>query len=153
MLIRGFLALMFAAMAIPQHAMAQASAEAALSHALASSAGNTVGKAMGRATGQLAGKLGEKTANTVAPQKVKNITNPTPRRIEPVVANPTVVPYTGSLVASIQGGEPACVKTAPTGVQAKSPEGAPKSEHTALDCAPKHEPVSHPSVVNLGPAH
>ena len=151
MLIRGFLALMFAAMAIPQHATAQASAEAALSHALASSAGNTVGKAMGRATGQLAGKLGEKTANTVASQKLKTATNPAPSPTAPATGSRTMVPYTGSLVASIQGGEPACVKTAPTGVQAKSPEGAPKSEHTALDCAPKHEPVSHPSVVNLPP--
>ena len=154
MLTRGFLAaVVFAAMATPQRAMAQASAEAALSHALSSSAGNTVGEAMGRATGQLAGRLGEKTATTVAPQKVKGITNPVPSRTAPATQSETTVPYTGSLIASIQGGEPACVKTAPTGVQAKSPEGAPKSEHTALDCAPKHEPVSHPSVINLGPAH
>src|SRR6185437_4709755 len=151
MLIRGFLAaLMFAAMAIPQHAMAQASAEAALSHALSSSAGNTLGKARGRATGQLAGKPGEKTANTVAPQRVKTATNPAP---SPTARSRTTVPYTRSLIASIQGGEPACLKTAPTVVQAKSPEDAPKSEHTALDCTPKHEPVSHPSFVNLGPAH
>lgn len=153
MLTRGFLAaVVFAAMAIPHHATAQASAEAALSPALSSSAGNTVGKAMGRATGQLARKLGEKTANTVAPQSVKGVTIPVPSRTAPATQSETTVPYTGSLIASIQGGEPACTETKVPDAQGKSPEGASKSEHKAPNCAPKHEPVSHPSVVNLGPA-
>ena len=153
MLIRAFLAaLICVAMAIPRHAAAQASAEAALSHALSSSAGNTLSKVMGRATGHVAGKLGEKTGNAVSPQKVKSITNPVPSRTAPATQSETTVPYTGSLIASIQGGEPACTETKVPDAQGKSPEGASKSEHKAPNCAPKHEPVSHPSVVNLGPA-
>lgn len=154
MLTRAFLAaLICVAMAIPRHALAQASAEAALSHALSSSAGNTLGKEMGRATGQVAGKLGEKTGNAVSPQKVKSITNPVPSRTAPATQSETTVPYTGSLIASIQGGEPACTTAKVPVAQSKSTPAAPKPENKTPNCEPKHDAVSHPSVVNLAPAH
>lgn len=153
MLIRAFLAaLICVAMAIPRHALAQASAEAALSHALSSSAGNTLGKEMGRATGHVAGKLGENTGNT-APQKVKSITNPVPSRIAPATQSQTAVPYTGSLIASIQGGEPVCTTAKVPIAQSKSTPAAPEPENKTPNCEPKHDAVSHPSVVNLAPAH
>jgi len=136
--------------------LAQAIAEGVLTHGAAASASTGAGKALGGIANQLAGKLGQQTSNAIHPvvttvkpgvQKRTSIQ----RTMTPQTATPASPAVTGSLIASVQGGEPQATeaKCAPAS-EPKPSEGAPKlsscgvkSQTAAVDQA------AHPSEITL----
>lgn len=111
---------------------AQGAAEAVLTHSLATSVGSSIGKSLGQATNQLAGKMGQRTSQVVQ----KPITSIKPglqtsgklgvqksaRPAQPAVELTTPT-QNGSLIQSIQGGEPA-----PSTCAAPTLDGQPKTD-------------------------
>ncbi len=136
--------------------LAQAIAEGVLTHGAAASASAGAGKALGGIANQLAGKLGQQTSNAIHPvvttvkpgvQKRTSIQ----RTTTPQTATTASPAVTGSLIASVQGGEPKApeAKCAPAS-EPKPSEGTPelsncgvKSQTAAVDQA------AHPSEITL----
>src|SRR5438876_1263552 len=88
-------------------ASAQAAVEGALTHGLSGAASATAGKALGQIGNQLAGRLGQQTSNTVRPA-VSTVRPGVHKAVKVPQAVTTATPPAsgGSLIASIQGGEP-----------------------------------------------
>jgi hypothetical protein len=132
--------------------LGQAIAEGALTHGAAATASSGAGKAMGGIVNQLAGKLGQQTSNTIHPA-VTTVRSGTQRSVKvPQAATTTSVPPAGgSLIASVQGGEPQAPQAncAPEPETKSSPD-APKQS----DCVVKTRPAvgdqaAHPSEITL----
>jgi hypothetical protein len=127
--------------ALTSFASSQAAVEGALTHALSGGTTAAAGKAFGQVGNQLAGKVGQQTSNVVSPrvttvrpgvQKVAK----TPRPAVPAASGTN----TGSLIASIEGGEAPVAKSCAT--QDKS---APQQK---ADCNAKPADA-HPSEITL----
>ena len=133
--------------AFSANALGQAAAEAVLTHSISTSIGTHVGTALGNATNQLAGKLGQQTS-TAAPRQVMPTIKPGAQgraKLAPAVAAPHAA-VNGSLIASIQGGEPkatACMST-PKPADKAQPTSAPQK-----NCQAPGRDAAHPAVVNL----
>ena len=131
-------------LALTSFASSQAAVEGALTHALSGGATAAAGKAFGQVGNQLAGKLGQQTNNVVSPRVttvrpgVQRVAK-TPRPAVPVTSGTN----TGSLIASIEGGEAPAAK--PCVVQDKS---APQQK---ADCNAKasNSADAHPSEITL----
>lgn len=131
--------------------LAQAIAEGALTHGAAATASAGAGKAMGGIANQLAGKLGQQTSNAIRPAVTT---------VKPGVRGPNRIPQTattsappagGSLIASVQGGEPQApeAKCAPAS-ETKSSQGTPKQANCGVKLRPAAEdPAAHPSEITL----
>jgi len=140
--------------------LAQAIAEGVLTHGAAASASTGAGKALGGIANQLAGKLGQQTSNAIHPvvttvkpvvQKRTSQRTRIPQTTIPQTATTASPAVTGSLIASVQGGEPKApeAKCAPAS-ESKPSEGTPelsncgvKSQTAAVDQA------AHPSEITL----
>ena len=140
--------------------LAQAIAEGVLTHGAAASASTGAGKALGGIANQLAGKLGQQTSNAIHPvvttvkpgvQKRTSQRTRIPQTTIPQTATTASPAVTGSLIASVQGGEPKApeAKCAPAS-EPKPSEGTPelsncgvKSQTAAVDQA------AHPSEITL----
>jgi hypothetical protein len=117
-------------------ASAQAAVEGALTHGLSGAASASAGKELGQVGNQLAGRLGQQTSNAVRPavttvrpgaQKIVRVP-----RMMPASARAT---NSGSLIASIQGGEPqqakACTTSDQKQTQCVGTNPADKDSHPA----------------------
>ncbi|HEV2699614.1 MAG TPA: hypothetical protein VGU90_16600 [Terriglobales bacterium] len=134
--------------AFSANALGQAASEAVLTHSISTSIGTHVGTALGNATNQLAGKLGQQTS-TAVPRQVITTVKPGAQgkaKLPPATTTPQG-PSNGSLIASIQGGEPkaaTCTPAAkPTDIKAQ-PISAPQK-----NCQAPGRDAAHPAVVNL----
>ena len=124
-------------MALSGLASAQAAVEGALTHGLSGAATASAGKALGQIGNQLAGRLGQQTSNAVRPavttvrpgaQKIARVP-----RMMPAPSAPAM--NSGSLIASIQGGEPqqakACTAPDQKQTQCVGTNAADKDSHPA----------------------
>ena len=128
-------------------ASAQAAVEGALTHGLSSAASATAGKALGRIGNQLAGKLGQQTSNAVRPT-VTNVRTQKAVRLPPAAATATSPTSGGSMIASIQGGEPQQAQTN----CATEPEAKSQTTQKQSRCGetkPSAEQTAHPSEITL----
>ena len=130
--------------ALTSLASSQAAVEGALTHALSGGATAAAGKAFGQFGNQLAGKLGQQTSNVVTPR----VTTVRPGVQKVAKMPPPAVPLTpstnsGSLIASIEGGEAPATKSCKA--QDKS---APQQK---ADCNPKpaNAADAHPAEITL----
>lgn len=160
---RGILTALVGVAAFSTSALAQATLETLMTHSLSTSAGTHAGTALGRATNGVADRLAHQVS-TVAPRTstMPRQTTSAPRHVgmatKAGVRRKSVLPSTtessaqpsgnGSLIASIQGGEPHtrnCTPAIATTVDAQTP---PQANTT---CTPDASPAAdaHPSVVNL----
>jgi len=132
------------------NAAAQAAAEAVLTHSMSTAVGTHVGTALGNATNQLAGRVAQRTATTV-PRQTITMVKPGARGQSRVPATSAAVPTTGngSLIASIQGGEPQASGCAavPKAADAKAPAVDAKQKNCAAGATQATD--AHPSVINL----
>ena len=127
-------------------ASAQAAVEGALTHGLSGAASATAGKALGQIGNQLAGKLGQQTSNAVRPAVTTVRTQKAIRLPQPTTTT-TSATSGGSMIASIQGGEPQRTEVkCPGQLEAKSPEQAQKECGNAK-ASP--ERAAHPSEITL----
>src|SRR5437868_9279179 len=108
-------------------ASAQAAVEGALTHGLYGAASATAGKALGQIGNQLAGRLGQQTSNAVRPAVTTVRTQKAVRLPQPTTTT-TSATSGGSMIASIQGGEPQQAEAkCPGQLEAKSAEHAQKA--------------------------
>jgi len=130
--------------ALSSFASSQAAVEGALTHALSGATSATAGKALGQIGNQLAGKVGQQTSNVVSPrvttvrpgvQKVAKTPQPA------VPATPST--NTGSLIASIEGGE------APTAKSCGMQDKATPQQKADCNAKPTNAADSHPSEITL----
>ena len=127
-------------------ASAQAAVEGALTHGLSGAASATAGKALGQIGNQLAGKLGQQTSNAVRPAVTTVRTQKAIRLPQPTTTTSSATSG-GSMIASIQGGEPQRTEVkCPGQLEAKSPEQAQKECGNAK-ASP--ERAAHPSEITL----
>ena len=127
---------------------AQAAVEGALAHALSGGTTAAAGKALGQVENQLAGRLGQQTSNAVRP-KVTTVRPGAQKMIKvpKTVTTGTSIANGGSLIASIQGGEPQETKPCPA-------DGSGKS--ASRDCGkakPAAEQDNHPAEITLPAPH
>jgi len=116
-------------LALINTALGQAAVEGALTHALSGGVGATAGKALGQVGNQLAGRLGQQTSNAVSPRMTTVRPGPQKGIKAPAVASQPPTTSTGSLIASIQGGETPNARTcAPQNSEKKA------SPETTTDC-------------------
>ena len=116
-------------LALINSASGQAAVEGALTHALSGATGTAAGKALGQVGNQLAGRLGQQTSNVVTPRVTTARPGPQKGMRAPAVATQPPTASTGSLIASIQGGETSNAKScAPQNSEKKA------SPETAADC-------------------
>jgi len=132
------------------NAAAQAAAEAVLTHSISTGIGTHVGTALGNATNQLAGRVAQQTSTAVPRQTITTV-KPGARGQSKVQAASAAVPTTGngSLIASIQGGEPqasGCAAVAKA-ADAKAPAVDAKQKNCASSATQASD--AHPSVINL----
>jgi len=127
-------------------ASAQAAVEGALTHGLSGAASATAGKALGQIGNQLAGRLGQQTSNAVRPAVTTVRTQKAVRLPQPTTTT-TSATSGGSMIASIQGGEPQQAEAkCPGQLEAKSAEHAQKACGNAK-ASP--EQAAHPSEIML----
>ncbi|MBV9624314.1 MAG: hypothetical protein JOZ14_10075 [Acidobacteria bacterium] len=130
------------------YAMAQAAAEAVLTHGVAATAGTSLGTALGGATSQLAGRVGQQTS-TATPRSGMTVVNGAPRSARRVAsARQSKQPAaTGSLIASVQGGERSESGCSSPAAKTNTPQSSPQQ----ADCKTQKTAASdaHPSVINL----
>jgi hypothetical protein len=131
--------------------LAQAIAEGALTHGASASATAGAGKALGGIANQLAGKLGQQTSNAIHPA-VTTVKQGVQKRTRTSPTAPTsAAPVGGSLIASVQGGEPQAleVRCAPES-EIKSPQGTPKQSNCGVRSQPAAaDQAAHPSEITL----
>jgi hypothetical protein len=145
------LAVLVATVAFSANALAQAAAEAVLTHSISTSIGTHIGTALGNATNQLAGRVAQQTS-TAVPRQVITTVKPGARghsKVQVASTAPAQPSGNGSLIASIQGGEPkaaACAATAKSG-DAKAPAKAGTQNNCSAGAVQAND--DHPSVVNL----
>src|SRR5437762_1514117 len=128
-------------------ASAQAAVEGALAHGLSGAASATAGKALGQIGNQLAGRLGQQTSNAVRPAVTTVRTQKAVRLPQPTTTT-TSATSGGSMIASIQGGEPQQADTnCATEPEAKSQATQKQSRcgKTKLSA----EQTAHPSEITL----
>jgi hypothetical protein len=131
-------------LALSALASAQAAVEGALTHGLSGAASATAGKGLGQIGNQLAGRLGQQMSNAVRPAVT---TVRTQKAVRVSRATTTTATSGGSMIASIQGGEPQSVEAkCPGQLEAKSREQAQKDCGNAK-AAP--EQAAHPSEITL----
>ena len=139
-------------LALTISASGQAAVEGALTHALSGATSTAAGKALGQVGNQLAGRLGQQTSNAVTPRMATARPGPQKGMKAPAVATqpPMTQPptaSTGSLIASIQGGETPNAKTcAPQNSEKKA------SAETMTGCNVAKTVTttdSHPSEITL----
>lgn len=130
--------------ALTSLASSQAAVEGALTHALSGGATAAAGKAFGQVGNQLAGKLGQQTSNVVSPrvttvrpgvQKVAK----TPRPTVPATSGTN----TGSLIASIEGGE------APTAKSCAAQDKSAPQQKAECNPKPANAADAHPAEITL----
>lgn len=149
---RHLLAVVALLMSFTAAGFAQAAVEGALTHGIASGAGSSLGTALGRATGQLAGRVGQQTS-AVGSQKIINVKPGAPgAKAAKAGMMPTQGASTGSMIASIEGGEnqqPSCstaVKAEAKPTDAKGPvSGASQTQN----CVNTQAADAHPAVITL----
>lgn len=136
------------------YASAQATVETVLTHGLASSAGTGIGTTLGNATNQLAGRVGQQTS-TATPRQGVTVVKGAPRtRAKVPSAGSAAQPASGSLIASIQGGERqegSCPHQPAAAPAVKGAGEAHPTKPSHSDCRTQPAPAAdaHPSVVNL----
>ena len=136
----GFLALTISA-------SGQAAVEGALTHALSGGVGATAGKALGQVGNQMAGRLGQQTSNAVTPRVTTLRPGVQKGAKAAVAATQSPAASTGSLIASIQGGETPTAKTCAQQSQEKS-----SATQNVSDCkveAAAANSDAHPSEITL----
>lgn len=136
------------------NALAQATVETLMTHSVSSAVGTHAGTALGRAINGAANKLANQTSTIPSPAPRQTVLTPrragarTASHVQTKVASTPVPAETsgsGSLIASIQGGEPKPVSCAQTAKTQNGKSSAP----AARNCAADTSADSHPSVVNL----
>ena len=127
-------------------AFSQAAVEGALTHGMAGTTSSAAGKALGQVGNQLAGRLGQQTSTAIRPSVT--VVRPGLQKIgkgpQPKIAA-TNGKANGSLIASIQGGEPQ-----PSKVNC-APSQNSKDQKTAA-CAGNTKPAAdpgHPAEITL----
>ena len=129
-------------------ASAQAAVEGALTHGLSGAASATAGKALGQIGNQLAGRLGQQTSNAVRPA-VTAVRSRAQKAVKVPQATTTAAPAAngGSLIASIQGGEPQQAKACAPQTSDKTPPDV----HKDSDCDNPNaaDKAAHPSEITL----
>jgi hypothetical protein len=146
-------AMLAASTGLSGYASAQATAETVLTHGLASTAGTSIGTALGGATNQLAGRVGQQ-ASTTAPRPQVTVVKGAARTRRRVLTPRPTQPASGSLIASIQGGErqeSSCPPQPAAGQVVVGQTNSPGSKPQQTDCKAHKVPAvdAHPSVVNL----
>jgi hypothetical protein len=134
-------------LALTGSALGQAAVEGALTHALSGATSTAAGKALGQVGNQLAGRLGQQTSNVVSPRVTTVRPGPQKGIKVPAVATQPPTTNTGSLIASIQGGETSNAKTCAS----QNPEKNASSE-TVTDCKVVKTSAAtdaHPSEITL----
>lgn len=141
---RWILSVMAAVAVFSASALAQATMETLMTHSVSTAVGTHAGTALGRATNALAGRVAQQTSTTTSrvgsPQTVSSPRNAAAARRGQTAATANVwapdtpLPGNGSLITSIQGGEP----------RTKGCTSAAKNCAAATS-----QNVDHPSVVNL----
>jgi hypothetical protein len=126
-------------------ASAQAAVEGALTHGLSGAASATAGKALGQIGNQLAGRLGQQTSNAVRPAVTTVRTQKVARLPQPTTT--TSATSGGSMIASIQGGEPQQAKACAPQTSDKTPPDV----HKDSDCDNPNaaDKAAHPSEITL----
>lgn len=150
---RWILSVMAAVAVFSASALAQATMETLMTHSVSTGVGTHAGTALGRATNALAGKVAQQTSATTSrvgsPQTVSAPRSAAAARrgqtapAANVWAPDTPLPGNGSLIASIQGGEPRSKSCAGSAKAATAGAAPPNCT------APAPHAVDHPSVVNL----
>jgi hypothetical protein len=135
-------------------ASAQATVETLMTHSVSSAVGTHAGTALGRATNALANRVAQQT-----PSATSHITAPAytsrgagaVKTTQSVTTGATAAASTGngSLIASIQGGEPRAVNCM---ITAKAANSKNPGSQTSCRAASSHS-ADHPSVVNLPAPH
>jgi hypothetical protein len=127
-------------------ASAQAAVEGALTHGLSGAASATAGKALGQIGNQLAGRLGQQTSNAVRPAVTTVRTQKVVRLPQPTTTT-TSATSGGSMIASIQGGEPQQAKACAPQTSDKTPPDV----HKDSDCDNPNaaDKAAHPSEITL----
>lgn len=131
----------------------QAATEGALTHALSSAAGSTVGPTMGAAANRLAGRLGQRVSSAAPNHQFSTMKN-VGRTATPAQAGSAATPFSGSLIASIQGGEAADTSCALSGnttqtTSAEKPENPDVKVRKGCSIPTGENKDDHPSVINL----
>jgi|SRR5579864_124756 len=135
-------------------AFAQATLETLMTHSVSSAVGTHAGTVLGRATNAMANKVAQQTPSAAShatsaftPKRAGTAKARTTQATTPVTAAPATASGNGSLIASIQGGEPrtrGCTASAKAG----DTKNVAAASHNA--CAPvTRQAADHPSVVNL----
>lgn len=130
-----------AAFSVP--ASAQATFETLMTHSISTAVGTHAGTALGRATNALAGNVANRTSavtrTNVAPQRTAGARAVAGRTVPGTKSQTAAASAgSGSLIASIQGGErtnsaPACAeKTSAAGAQAANCATQPTDEHPSI---------------------
>ena len=129
-------------------ALGQAAVEGALTHALSGATSTAAGKAMGQIGNQLAGKLGQQTSNAVSPRATA-VRPAAQKGIKaPAAVTTTPATNTGSLIASIQGGETSATKTCAP----QNPDKNGTTSQGVTDCTVTKTTMAtdaHPSEITL----
>ena len=129
-------------------ASAQAAVEGALTHGLSGAASATAGKALGQIGNQLAGKLGQQTSNAVRPAVTTVRTQKAIRLPQPTTTT-TSATSGGSMIASIQGGEPQPTKACAPEAAGKPGQDAQKQTACNKATASTLRQTAHPSEITL----
>jgi len=129
-------------------ALAQAAVEGALTHGLSGAASATAGKALGQIGNQLAGRLGQQTSNAVRPA-VTNVRTQRAVRLPQTTTTTTSATSGGSMIASIQGGEPQPTKACAPEAAGKPAQDAQKQTACNKGTASTLEQTAHPSEITL----
>lgn len=136
-------------------AFAQATLETLMTHSVSSAVGTHAGTVLGRATNTMANRVAQQTSTATshvtstvsAPRRAGVAKVRTTQTTTPITAASTTTSGNGSLIASIQGGEPrtrGCTTSAKTGDTKTVAAGSQSA------CAPiPRQTPDHPSVVNL----
>jgi hypothetical protein len=137
-------------------AFAQATLETLMTHSVSSAVGTHAGTALGRATNALANRVAQQTpsatshtSSAVYPSRRPGAPKTTQTVTTGATATPAATTGNGSLIASIQGGEPRAVNCMATPKGANSKNAGSQNSCAA---ATSHS-ADHPSVVNLPAAH
>lgn len=132
----------------------QAAAEGALTHALSSAAGSSAGSIMNRAANQLAGRVGQRVSGAASTHQFSTMKNVPRTATPPRQAGAAASPSSGSLIASIQGGEATNTSCVPSGnttptTPAEKPENPNVKVRSGCSVPAGNGTEDHPSVINL----
>lgn len=135
-------------------AFAQATLETLMTHSVSSAVGTHAGTVLGRATNVMANRVAQQTPSATShatsaytPKRAGIAKARTTQRVTPATAAPATTSGNGSLIASIQGGEP---RTKSCAASANTADTRNVAAGSQTACAPlARQSADHPAVVNL----